>query len=158
MATLEHTVEIGAPADRVFDFVVAEWESSMSFWQGGVYNWSPLSRGPMGDGFRVAYVARMLGVGFQIEMEVRDFVRYEGWVAVSRKGPSSEGRWRFVSENGTTKFTYELSYDLPPPILGPLMDRLLMKRLWSRAIDRSLLNLKQLIESGDNDTPPHGAG
>jgi ligand-binding SRPBCC domain-containing protein len=157
MATLERTVEIRAPAETVFDFVVAQWEANMSFWQGGVYKWTPLTRGAMGDGFRVRYVARMLGVGFQIEMEVEDFLRYEGWVAVSRKGPSAEGRWRFVSDDGKTRFTYGLSYDLPPPVIGPLMDRLLMKRLWSNAIDRSLANLKRLIESGDNDPPLHGA-
>ncbi len=157
MATLERTVEIRAPAEAVFDVVVAEWESGMSFWQGGVYDWTPLSDGPMGDGFRVSYVARMLGVGFHIEMEVQGFVRYEGWVAVSRKGPSAEGRWRFVSDDGRTMFTYGLSYDLPPPVLGPLMDKLLMKRLWSRAIDRSLVNLKRLIESGDNDRPLDGS-
>jgi len=147
MATLEQTVEIRAPAEVVFDYVVAEWESSLSFWRGGVYKWTPLSESPMGDGFRVSYVARMLGVGFRIEMEVRDFVRYEGWRAVSRRGLPVEGRWRFVSDDGRTKFTYRLSYDLPPPILGPLLDELLMKRLWTTAIDRSLVSLKRLIES-----------
>jgi hypothetical protein len=147
MATLERTVEIRAPVETVFGFVVAEWESGMSFWQGGVYKWTPLSEAPMGDGFRVSYVARMLGVGFHIEMEVQDFVRHEGWLAVSRKGPSAEGRWRFVSYDGRTSFTYGLSYDLPLPLLGPLMDKLLMRRLWSRAIDRSLANLKRVIES-----------
>ena len=157
MATLERSIEIRASAETVFDFVVAEWESSMSFWQGGVYEWKPLSQGPMGNGFRVSYVARMLGVGFRIEMEVKDFERHEGWAAVSRKGPAAEGRWRFVSDDGTTRFTYGLSYDLPPPFLGPLMDKLLMKRLWSRAIERSLANLKRLIESGDSDAPLHGA-
>ena len=148
MATLERTVEINAPAETVFDFVVAEWESSMSFWQGGVYKWTPLSEGPMGDGFRVSYVARMLGVGFHVEMEVENFVAYEGWIAVSRTGPSAEGRWLFVSENGSTRFTNGLTYSLPPPVLGPLLDKLVMRRLWSRAIDRSLLNLKRSIEGG----------
>jgi len=129
----------------------------MSFWQGGVHKWTPLSEGPLGDGFRVSYIARMLGVGFHIEMEVQNFVRHEGWVAVSRKGPSAEGRWRSVSDDGTTSFTYGLSYDLPPPVLGPLMDKLLMRRLWSRVIERSLANLKRAIESQSSDIPSYGA-
>ena len=148
MATLERTVEIRAPVEEVFNFVVAEWESGMSFWRGGVYEWTPLGEGPLGNGFRVGYVARMLGVGFYLEMEVQNFVAYEGWIAVSRKGPAAEGRWRFVSENGSTSFTYGLTYSLPPPVLGPLLDKLLMRRLWSRAIDRSLVNLKRSIEGG----------
>ncbi len=100
----------------------------------------------MKSGFRVRYVAKLLGLPFTVEMEVHDFVPGQGWVARSVGGPQEEGTWRFSSENGHTRFTYRLSYRMPPAVLGPLLDRWLMARRWEDAITLSLAALKRLLE------------
>ena len=146
MSKLEKSIEINAPVTEAFAFVVAEWEGDLSFWQGGVYDWEPRSAGPMGDGFEVSYLARILGLGYRIEMTVRDFQANRGWTAVSRKGPETTGTWQFEPLDGSTRFTYRLEYTMPLPLVGGLLDRLLVAPRWARIIDRSLEHLKTLVE------------
>jgi len=147
MAKLEKSIEIKAPVTEAFALVVAEWEGDLSFWQGGVYDWEPSER-PMGDGFVVSYLAKILGLGYRIEMSVQDFQANRGWTAVSRKGPETTGTWRFEALDGSTRFTYRLEYSMPLPLVGGLLDKLLLAPRWARIIDRSLEHLKILVERG----------
>ncbi|MEA3377309.1 MAG: hypothetical protein U9R72_14050 [Chloroflexota bacterium] len=57
-----------------------------------------------------------------------------------------ETRWIFGEANGKTRFTYGLTYDLPVPIIGGILDALFMKPAWEKIIENSLQNLKQLVE------------
>lgn len=66
MARIEKSIEIEAPVDKVFDFVAAEWEKKMSFFE-GVYDWRLTSGKTMGDGARCAYKVKILGTETEIE-------------------------------------------------------------------------------------------
>ena len=145
MARIEQSVEIKAPVEKVFDFVVSEWEKEMSFFE-GIHDWQPGSEGRMGDGFQISYKAKILGVETKIEMEVKDYVENKGWVATSTTGPRTIGEWRFAPMNGGTRFTYVLDYQMPMPIVGGIVDTLLVKGTWVRLIDKSLQNLKRALE------------
>ncbi len=142
MADIERSIEIPAPPGEVFRFVASEWESTLEFWESGIEEWHPLSAGGLGEGFQVEYVGRMLGVGLKVRMEVRDFQDGRGWTAHSMGGPLVRGDWRFDSVNEGTRFTYRLRYRMPPPLIGLLLDKLLIERRWSSAIEASLGNLK----------------
>jgi uncharacterized membrane protein len=130
----------------VFDFVVSEWQDKMSFFE-GIYDWRRLTEQRMSDGFQIAYKAKILGVESEIEMKVSNFVENEGWIATSTKGPQCKGKWSFARVNGNTRFTYTLEYKLPIPIVGGIMDALLVKRSWEKIIDKSLRNLKEHLET-----------
>jgi hypothetical protein len=54
MARIEQSVEIHAPVEKVFDFVVSAWEKDMNFFE-GIYDWQPVLEGRMGDNFQIAY-------------------------------------------------------------------------------------------------------
>jgi uncharacterized membrane protein len=151
MATISASVDIAAPLSKVFAFVVAEWEGTLAFWPRGIRRWTPLSAAPLGDGFRVRYRAQLLGVPFSVEMEVCDFVYERGWRARSVGGPPAEGRWEFEPNDSGTEFTYRLSYEMPPPGVGPLLDRWLLGPAWERAIGEALANLKRQIEAQASD-------
>jgi hypothetical protein len=146
MARIEQRVEIDAPVAKVFAFVVSEWEKEMSFFE-GIYDWQPGSEKPMGDGFQISYKAKILGVETEIEMEVRDFEENKGWVATSTGGPRTVGEWRFAPKRDGAQFTYILDYQMPMPIVGGILDALLVKRTWVRLIDKSLQNLKAALET-----------
>lgn len=152
MATITACVDINSPPPDVFAFVVGEWQGTLRFWSKGIRRWTPLSSPPLRDGFRVRYRAQVLAVPIPMEMEVCDFVPQLGWTARSVRGPSAEGRWEFVPEGLGTRFRYRLSYVMPPPGIGPLMDRWLFAPAWERAIGEALQNLKHMVEarrSGD---------
>lgn len=147
MALIEQSIVIHAPTGAVFDFVVAEWQSGLGFWEHGIRNWRPLATRPLGVGFRVRYTAQVLGVPFPMEMEVVEFAPGRYWLARSVRGPRAEGRWAFAAQEDGTRFTYRLSYEMPPPLLGPLLDRACFAPAWRRAIAAALESLKRVVEA-----------
>jgi hypothetical protein len=147
MADIATSVDINAPVRTVFDFVVAEWQGTLAFWPHGIQDWTPAPNRALGDGFRVRYVAKMLGLPMAVEMEVSDFVPGQGWTAKSVSGPPVEGRWQFAPQATGTRFSYRLRYRMPPPGVGPLLDRWFLAPAWERAIAAALANLKQLVET-----------
>jgi hypothetical protein len=68
------------------------------------------------------------------------------WTPKSVSGPPVEGRWQFTAAGAGTRFSYRLMYRMPPPGLGPLLDRWFLAPAWRRAISAALANLKQLVE------------
>lgn len=151
MATIAASVDIAAPPSKVFAFVTAEWEGTLAFWPRGIRRWTPSSAAPLGDGFRIRYRAQLLGVPFPMEMGVCDFVPGRRWRARSVGGPPAEGRWEFAPRGCGTRFTYRLSYEMPPPVVGPLVDRWLTGPAWERAVGEALANLKRLVEAECSD-------
>lgn len=147
MADIERSIEISMPPQDVFSFVASQWEGALDFWEAGIEGWTPLDSLPLRPGVQVEYLGRMLGIGIRVRMEVRDFDAGHGWTAYSVAGPPVRGDWRFESVEGGTRFTYRLRYAMPPPILGPLLDRTLLERRWVHAIEASLANLKARVEA-----------
>jgi hypothetical protein len=142
MADVARSVQIAASPDSVFRYVVTEWEGDLDFWEDGIEGWRLLTPPPLKTGARVEYTGRMLGIGFPVRMEVRSFEPGKGWSAHSIEGPPVRGDWRFEPADAGTRFTYRLRYTMPPPVLGPILDRWLMEPRWRRAIEASLNNLK----------------
>jgi len=157
MACIEHSIAINAPPEATFGFVLADWQGHLRFWQHGVRNWQPLTSGPVGVGFRVRYTAQVLGVPFPMEMEVVAFEPGHGWTARSVSGPPAEGRWAFAAHPAGTLFTYGLTYRMPPPLLGPLLDRWFFAPAWRRSIAGALANLKRLVEAQQHARRSDGA-
>jgi hypothetical protein len=147
MADLERSIELPMPPAEVFRYVASQWETTLDFWEHGIEDWSPLDPPPLKQGFRVEYVGRVLGVGLKVRMEVSDFEEGRAWTAKSMDGPRVQGDWRFEPIEGGTRFTYRLRYTMPPPIIGPLMDRFLIKQRWASAIEASLANLKVELDN-----------
>jgi hypothetical protein len=79
-------------------------------------------------------------------MVVRDFVKHQGWIAVSTRGPKTKGEWIFTPADNGTNFTYILNYKMPIPLLGGLLDSLIAKKQWEALIEKSLRNLTERIE------------
>jgi len=97
MADIEPSIDIEAPPDFVFRFVARAWETDMGFWtaEDGVVDWTPIGPMPFSKGFRIEYVAKQLGVGFRMEVEVKEFDDGKSWSAFTVKGLPLRGDWRF---------------------------------------------------------------
>jgi uncharacterized membrane protein len=144
MTYIERSIEIDAPVEKVFQYA-ADWQHWPKFFE-GVSDFRPTTETTRGNGARYAYKAAMLGMKTAVETEIQDFVEDEGWTGTATKGMKHETRWVFEEDDGKTRFTYGLSYDLPVPILGGVLDAWFMKPVWEQIVEDSLQNLKRLIE------------
>jgi len=150
MTWVVSSVEIAAPVQDVFAYA-SDWQRWEEWWV-GVSGFRPTTGVTRGNGTRYAYKAWLAGVGVEVETEIHDFVENVGWRGVVTRGAPHATRWVFEPAGAGTRFTYVLEYRLPVPLLGPLLDALLVRPGWQRRLDRSLANLKARFEP-----PPHEA-
>ena len=146
------SVEVNAPRDDVWAFA-SDWHHWDSWWA-GVSGVRPTTECTRGNGTRYAYRAWIAGLTLNLETEIHDFVEKTGWRGVVTKGPPHGTQWLFEDLGTTTRLTYTLEYSLPIPVLGPLLDALLMRPGWQRRLDTSLRNLKLHFEAGPHASPP----
>jgi uncharacterized membrane protein len=91
-----------------------------------------------------------VGLTLNLEAEIHDFVEKVGWRAVGTRGVPHRTQWVFERTDGRTRLTYILQYRLPIPVLGALLDRMLMRPGWQRRLETSLGNLKRHFEAGQD--------
>lgn len=144
MTRVEASVDIRAPLADVFAYA-SDWRKWDEWWE-GVSGFQPTSEPTRGDGARYAYKTRIAGVRTNIETEIHDFAENVGWTGIVVKGPPHKTKWVFEGKGDLTRFTYILEYTLPVPILGPLLDSLLMRPGWRRRLEKSLQNLRVFFE------------
>jgi len=144
MTRIEASVVIPAPLSEVFPYA-SDWRVWPE-WFEGVFDFRPTTDVARGNGARYAYKARLLGLVAKVETEVTEFVEGRGWKGIARKGMPHATYWLFEPTDGHTRFTYALEYELPLPIVGRLLDSLLLKRQWRRIIATSLDNLRRHFE------------
>jgi len=144
MTRIEGTVEIAALVEEVFAYA-ADWKR-WADWFVGVSGFESTTEITQGTGARYAYRAKMMGIPAKVETEIHDYVENSGWRGVGTRGMPHATRWIFEGRDSSTRFTYVLEYELPVPLIGALLDSLLMKPAWRRVIDTSLENLKRHFE------------
>jgi Polyketide cyclase / dehydrase and lipid transport len=144
MTKVEASVEIPAPLAEVFAYA-SEW-SKWEEWWAGVSDFRPTTKTTRGNGTRYAYKAWIAGITLNLETEIHDFVENGGWRGVVTKGPPHRTQWIFEAKGDNTQLTYILEYELPVPVLGALLDPLLMRPGWRRRLEKSLQNLRLLFE------------
>lgn len=145
MTRIESSIDIAAPVEEVFAFA-SDWKH-WEDWFEGVSDFRPTTAVEQGSGARYAYKARMMGISVNVETEIYDFVQNAGWRGVATKGIPHKTYWIFEPVGNSTKFTYALEYKLPLPLVGFLLDSLIMKLQWDRIISNSLKNLRDHFSS-----------
>ena len=142
MTKLEHSIVIEAPIKEVFTYAsdYQKWNE----WFEGVSPFIPTTEITRGNGAKYKYKAKFLGATTTLETEIHDFVENVGWRGAAVKGMEHETYWNFEEiGSNTTKFTYGLEYKLPIPIIGFILDSILMQPQWNKIIKKSLQNLAE---------------
>ncbi len=145
MTKITASVEVNAPLDDVWAFA-SDWRHWDDWWD-GVSGFRPTTEVTRGNGARYAYRTWIAGLKLNLETEIFDFVEKVGWRGVVTKGPPHRTQWVFESKGPGTRLTYTLEYSLPIPLLGALLDSLLMRPGWQHRLETSLHNLKQHFEA-----------
>jgi uncharacterized membrane protein len=141
MTRIIRSVEIEAPVEEVFKYA-ADWRL-WADWFVGVSDFVPTTEVSSGNGARYLYKAQVMGIPVRVETEIQNFVENEGWSGVATRGMPHRTKWIFESEGEATRFTYVLDYQFPIPLLGPLIDKYLLRKEWERILGRSLRNLRE---------------
>lgn len=144
LSEINKSIVIDASAEEVFDFT-GDWRNLPKY-QPGIKDWQPTTEKTRGEGARFFYTTKELGMEFDIETEIIKATLNEkrAWKTVS--GADIEAQWFFEPLNGRTKTTYILEYGLPIPIIGNIIDVLLVRDRREIWVEDMLQNLKTLIE------------
>ncbi len=142
MATIRRSITIGAPVDRVFDYVTDPthlpevWPNLVE-----VTNVAPHPDG----GFGFDWTYRMAGVKVKGHSEDVEFARNQRVVSRSQSGIPNTFRWSYAGHDGATDLTLEVDYQAPASLFGRLL-RPLLDRVNERDATNLLRNLKAHFE------------
>jgi uncharacterized membrane protein len=149
MSTIRKTITIGAPVDRVFDYVTDPrhlpevWPNLVE-----VSNVAPHPDG----GFGFDWIYRMAGIKVRGHSEDVEFARNACVVSQSESGIPNTFRWSYAGKDGATELTLEVDYDVPRGLFGRML-RPLLDRINERDASTLLRNLKAHFEPAGAATP-----
>ena len=157
MSHLKRTTQIHAPLDEVY--ALAHDPAHWSDWYVGTSELRDL--GTSAGGHRRSL---MVGTPFPLTQRVLD-ERLQGSGAHWRSKPedkaeaydlsehckmlilASEQDWTYSSENGDTKVTVVIDFQVPSKLLERAEDRDLIERMEAECLEQSLENLRQFCET-----------
>ena len=145
MRLLEERVEIGAPADRV-------WQVLADF--GNVAQWAPYMRRSHLIGDRHSGIGMRRGMrhawGFRFEEEVTQWHEGKGFAFDVLKAPfpmrDVKEVWVLAPENGQTAVETQVRYGTHLGFLGGIVDWLLVRFVVRREMRAGLRGLKEFAE------------
>jgi uncharacterized membrane protein len=148
MARIIDSVRVKASVEEVFQFV-ADYQNLVGFYD-GIEEVEPDCEVVWGDGARIKCTMKspILGERTYI-LEVSDFVENHGWTYTAVEGGEMTEHWWFEALPGyprETKVNYDLQYKVPVPVVGPLLDALVMKKDCEERAQNTLRNIKLMVE------------
>lgn len=158
MTKVETTVIIEAPLESVYEYA-SDWRNFKRYFV-YVRDVQPVTEKTLGEGAHLELRVRFRGLALKAEWRGMDETKNVSWTFNAKL----MGRWAtkhfsFAAANGSTRVTYTLEYELPPlPLLGRLLDSLLIRPEWERLNKRSCETLKELIEADASAAGRVGAG
>ncbi|GAF88684.1 unnamed protein product [marine sediment metagenome] len=144
MATVERTISINAPVEKVFDYI-SEATNGPEFIPSQV-EVEYVIRTEEGVGSRYRWVYKLLGIRFEGQSECTEYVPNERIVTETKGGIVSTWTYTFEPEDGGTKLTLVVDYTIPIPVLGRFAEALVLRQN-EREADLAMANLKAIMEA-----------
>jgi len=142
MATVNQSIHIDAPVDRVFAYVTNP--VNLPDWLVSLTEVRDVTGSGLGQRHHWTY--KMVGVPLRGETTISEHVPNERWVTESKGGATSTFTFAFAPHEGGTKVDLDIEYSIPIPVLGKLAEKLVLKRNQSE-IELSMENLKDNLEA-----------
>lgn len=143
MAKITKSISINAPVEKVFSYL-DEPTNQPEIWP-SLVEVTDVRRLPNG-GNSFNWVYKMAGMRFKGTSEDIDWVANKHIVSKSKGGIESTIAWTFEPEGDGTKFTGDVEYNVPIPLLGKLAAAVVAK-LNEHDTDVFVANLKARMES-----------
>jgi hypothetical protein len=138
-------MEVQVPVEKLFGSVQADWEKSVPFPAAEPLDWTPLSRTPLQQGYRVRCAGRPLGLPGTVELQVIEFEANRGWAAASTSRPRLVWRVKTTPRrDGGSRLAYRL--EVRAKGLRYLADRLFGASRRAATLEALLERLKARAE------------
>lgn len=144
MAKVLATVVINAPVDKVFEYTAAP-ENGPAFIPNLNEN-TNISVSPTQVGQKWDWRFNMAGVDLRGSAEVTEVTKNSEWSLKTYNGNDSNWTYTFSEENGGTKVTLEVEYQIPEGVLGKMTGGV-VEKINQQNADQALQNLKTILES-----------
>jgi uncharacterized membrane protein len=144
MAKVTRSITINTPPEQVFEYM-SDPKNIPEIWP-SLIETKDVQHSPEGVAINWGWTYKMAGMRFEGKSEVVEQVANQLTVEKSEGGISSTITWRYQSENGGTKVTFEAEYTVPVPLLGKLAEAFIVKQNEKEA-ELILENLKSRMES-----------
>lgn len=143
MKTLERSIVIAAPPEKVFSYL-DEPQNLPEIWPSlvEVTNVAELADG--GHSFHWLY--KMAGRRFEGDTETVAYELNKHFVTKSTGQIPSTYDWEFVPENGSTRLDVKVEYEIPETLFGKFAEPFIVK-LNEREADTFIGNLKDRFEA-----------
>jgi uncharacterized protein YndB with AHSA1/START domain len=142
MVTVEQTIVIHAPVEKVFGFATVP-SHLPEFWPSmvEVKDVQPLPNG----GHRFSWVYKMVGMRFDGTSEDVEYAPNQRLVQKSRGGIEATITWTFLSAAEGTQVSFKGEYTVPVPLFGRVAEAVIVK-VNEHEAQALLANLKAQME------------
>lgn len=148
MAKIHRDIVVNAEPERCFDFIADP--SLAPLFISSLYSITPIDVEPRGAGNKWGFEYDMFGVPVRGESECTEFERPSKYVWQSIPGSSTIDTtfsYTFEPENGGTKVSLDVEYQIPEQVLGgKIADKLVVERMNEHEADAAISNLKVVLE------------
>ena len=143
MAKVERSILINASGDQID--VITRDGKRLAEWYAGVEKAEPDEVYP-NPGGKIIMTYKSGGAKFDITQTVLE--RIEGQSAKYKMEGMITGTnsWVFTPEGDGTRVTATFDYEMPGGVLGKLADKMIVERMNTENLEKSLENLKRLVE------------
>jgi uncharacterized membrane protein len=144
----EKSIEIEAPVEKVFAFVIDV--HNMTKTNSPEVETEVLSHdeGPVRVGYTIKVKAKVGGTEFELEDECTELVENKKYSGRQKGGSLKKMEHTDLvepTETGT-KLTRIVEYELPYSLLGKILDKLKVQKAMEKGLDYSLKKTKELLE------------
>jgi carbon monoxide dehydrogenase subunit G len=143
MTTVERSIVINAPPAAI-DAIAID-PSRLPEWYAGIHEAKGDSKYPQVGGI-VEMVYKAVGVSFKIKMTSEEYapgqsikIRMEGMITGSNQ-------WVYQPEDESTRLTVTFEYEMPGGGVGQAINKLMVERMNTENLEKSLKQLKALAE------------
>jgi len=146
MAHFEKSVEIAAPVEKVWQYIV-QGTSTLEYMPlvTGFQFTRPVEYRP-GDRFKIAL--RVLGIPIEFESEVQEEIPNQKLSFSSISGMKNSITYLLEPVASGCRLTFISDYELPGGLLGQVADRLAVQRAMEQGVSEGLERLKRKMEEG----------
>ena len=143
MATVNKSITINAPTEKVFEYIL-EPTNMLEIWPSVIEtkDIQPLPNG----GTKFRWVYKMAGMRFEGTSQDTEVVPNQRIVTINKGGIESEIIWEFQPVGEATKVTMKGDYTVPIPLIGKLAEAFIVK-LNENEGETVLANLKARMEA-----------
>ena len=143
METIQHSISINAPAQKVFEYIDDPLNDPE--WMIGMMEVHEVEGAP-GVGRHFHWTFKMVGIPLKGQSTTIEYVPNRRTVTESKGGVSSTWAADVEPEGDGTKLTMKVDSTIPIPVSGKLAEHLVAKQN-ERNIKSSMENIKHMLEA-----------